>query len=536
MPLRTGEPARLGAYELVGRLGSGGMGTVYLGRAGDGRPVAIKVIRHELSWDDELRGRFRSEVNRARQVPAFSTAAVLDADVDHDPPYLVVEYVDGPSLAKVIRERGPLGPDALHSTAVGIATALVAIHGAGVIHRDLKPGNVLLALGGVKVIDFGIARPMEMTSQHTGTDQMVGTVEYMAPERFDSDSSRTVSPAADIFGWGVVLAYAATGRTPFAAPSPPATAMRILTEPPNLTGLTGSLRDLVARALAKRPEDRPTARELLDALLTGTAPGRAPVPAPAAPPAARPVPRPRQAPGSMPVPQAWHTPPPAPAWAAAPRTHPSTPARGWTPPPGHPVSYQSQRRPRRRTRAFVALMVATGLLGTVLGVVVLHELGTAVNGDDRGPGPVTEYKDVTPAAMVELLTQLLPERRLTNPRRTAANTVQVGVSTDGEPATVTISVKGPPADADRYGSPAVKVSPAGSDCLRNRTVAATWDDGTAVQAALATCVVRDGKKDPTPAALTIDEATDLVSDTHWGTRMDATTVDAGAEHYPSLTS
>ncbi|GAA3729567.1 hypothetical protein GCM10022225_08830 [Plantactinospora mayteni] len=272
MPLLPGEPTRLGRYELLGRLGEGGMGTVYLGRDRDGRKVAIKMVRPEFSSDVEFRGRFRSEVSRARQVPPFSTAEVLDADPDHDPPYLVVEYVDGPSLATVIREQGPLPASALHGVAVGIATALSAIHGAGVIHRDLKPGNVLFAMGGIKVIDFGIARPFEATSQHTRTDQIVGTVAYMAPERFDPENGRQVTSAADIFAWGVVVAYAATGRTPFAADSAPATAMRILTQPPDLSGLPGSLRDLVDRALVKDPEQRPTARELLDVLLAGDTP------------------------------------------------------------------------------------------------------------------------------------------------------------------------------------------------------------------------------------------------------------------------
>ncbi|WP_305783419.1 serine/threonine-protein kinase [Symbioplanes lichenis] len=280
LPLRPGDPDRLGGYELLGRLGEGGMGVVYLGRGADERPVAIKVVRSEYAAEPEFRGRFRSEVRRAQQVPPFSTAEVLGADPDHDPPYLVVEYVEGPSLAAVIRERGPLRGAALHGVAVGIATALTAIHGAGVIHRDLKPSNVLVAPGGVKVIDFGIARPLEATSAHTRTDQMVGTVAYMAPERFDPAHVATVSFPADIFAWGAVVAYAATGRTPFAAESPPATAMRILTQPPDLSGLDGPLRALVERALAKEPAERPTAREVLDALLAVERAPAAIVPAP----------------------------------------------------------------------------------------------------------------------------------------------------------------------------------------------------------------------------------------------------------------
>ncbi|MBB2943766.1 hypothetical protein FB565_003495 [Actinoplanes lutulentus] len=270
MPLRPGDLARLGRYELVGRLGEGGMGTVFLGRDPDGRLVAIKTVRPEYAADTEFRGRFRSEVNRAQQVPPFSTAEVLDADPDHEPPYLVVEYVDGPSLAAEIRDKGPLSGSALHSVAVGVATALTAIHGAGVIHRDLKPGNVLFARGGIKVIDFGIARAFEATSQHTRTDQMVGTVAYMAPERFDSLDGRPVTAAADIFAWGAVVAYAATGRTPFAAEAAAATAMRILTQPPDLRGVPESLVPVVERALAKDPVERPSARELLDLLLASS--------------------------------------------------------------------------------------------------------------------------------------------------------------------------------------------------------------------------------------------------------------------------
>ncbi|WP_084298079.1 serine/threonine-protein kinase [Actinoplanes friuliensis] len=265
-PLRPGDPRQLGGYTMLSRLGAGGMGTVFLARGRGDRLVAVKVIRPEYAYEDEFRARFRSEVNRAREVPPFCTAEVLDADPEHATPYLVVEYVDGPSLAEVVQDQGPLTAGNLHSVAIGVATALTAIHGAGVIHRDLKPRNVLFSLGTPKVIDFGIARALEVTSQHTRTDQMVGTVAYMAPERFDA-ASRAVGTAADIFAWGAVVAYAGTGRTPFAADSAAATAARILTQQPELSGLPRPLLDLVALSLAKEPEDRPTAHELLDLLL-----------------------------------------------------------------------------------------------------------------------------------------------------------------------------------------------------------------------------------------------------------------------------
>ena len=268
-PLLPRDPRTLGEYELVGRLGEGGMGTVYLGRTRSGVLVAVKVVRADLAPGDEFRRRFRSEVARARQVPPFCTAEVLDADPDHEQPYLVVEYVDGPTLASVVEERGPLTAANLHSVAIGVATALTAIHGAGVIHRDLKPRNVLLAPGSPKVIDFGIARAMEATSGNTYAGQMLGTVAYMAPERFGPEADAPLTPAADVFAWGGVVAYAGTGRTPFAADSPTATAARILTQEPDLSGLTGALRDLVAHALAKDPGDRPSARELLDLLVDG---------------------------------------------------------------------------------------------------------------------------------------------------------------------------------------------------------------------------------------------------------------------------
>ncbi|MEU7906783.1 protein kinase domain-containing protein [Actinoplanes sp. NPDC049118] len=357
-PLRRGDPERLGEYRITGRLGSGGMGVVYLATDRDDYLVAIKLVHATLVNDPEFRGRFRSEVERARQVPSFCTAEVLDADLDHNPPYLVVEYVDGPSLAEVVEESGPLKAAALHSLAVGVATALTGIHGAGVIHRDLKPGNVLLAPGSPKVIDFGIARAFEATSQHTRTDQMVGTVAYMAPERFSSEPGRPLTAAADVFAWGCVVAYAGTGRTPFHGDSPPATAARILTQPPHLGGLPEPLRDLVELSLSKHPEDRPTARELLDLLL-----GDRPTERRRATGFAVPAPAPREEPA-----------PPAGYERAYPAYAPPGPARR---PRGH------------RTLAVLAVLLVLAGLATV--ALVLNAYGPAgaplTSGDAATSGP-----------------------------------------------------------------------------------------------------------------------------------------------------
>jgi hypothetical protein len=254
------------------------MGSVYLAEDPAGRLVAVKVIRPEYAHEPEYRARFRSEVNRAREVPPFCTAEVLDADPDHETPYLVVEYVDGPSLDEVVADQGPLTGGSLHGVAVGVAAALAAIHGAGVVHRDLKPRNVLFALGTPKVIDFGIARPLDPTSFHTRADQVVGTLAYMAPERLDAETDRLPTPAVDVFAWGAVVTFAGTGRTPFGGDSPAVTAARILTQPPRVGDLPPYLAELVTAALEKEPANRPTAPELLDRLLVTGAPSAPPLP------------------------------------------------------------------------------------------------------------------------------------------------------------------------------------------------------------------------------------------------------------------
>jgi serine/threonine protein kinase len=263
-PLRQGDPAQLGSYRLVGRIGRGGMGTVYLAESGSGERLAVKVINPDLAHDDAFRTRFRREVESARRVRRFCTAPVVDAQLDGEPLYIVTEYVDGSNLDEFIRSSGPMRGSSLDHLAVGVATALTAIHGAGVIHRDLKPANVLLSSVGPRVIDFGIARALDTVSEATRTGQFVGTPAYMAPEVFDGKSA---TAASDVFAWGCVVAYAGTGQTPFTGPTVPAIMYQIMHAEPALDGIDESLRGLVERALAKDPAQRPSGQELLDSLV-----------------------------------------------------------------------------------------------------------------------------------------------------------------------------------------------------------------------------------------------------------------------------
>ncbi|RAY12217.1 serine/threonine protein kinase [Actinomadura craniellae] len=271
--LQPGDPRRLGAYELIGRLGTGGQGSVYLGRAADGRQVAVKLLHGDLADDTLARERFVREASAAMRVARFCAAQVLDADVEGARPYIVSEYVPGPSLQKFVRENGPVSGAALERLAIGTATALVAIHQAGIVHRDLKPANVLLAPDGPRVIDFGIAKALD--SAATLSSRVVGTPAYMAPEQL---SGARVTPAVDVFAWGVTLAYVASGRPPFGQDSIPLVANRIMNMEPDLGDLEGPLRTLVADCLAKDPARRPTARDILFRLISqqGAVPAAAP--------------------------------------------------------------------------------------------------------------------------------------------------------------------------------------------------------------------------------------------------------------------
>ncbi|MCW2902167.1 MAG: serine/threonine protein kinase [Streptosporangiaceae bacterium] len=263
-PLGPGDPPTLGTYRLLGRIGRGGMGTVYLAESEVGQRAAIKVINPDLADDPSFRDRFRREVESARRVRRFCTAPVLDAQLDGAPLFIVTEYVNGPNLDEFVRGSGPMRGSTLDHLAVGVATALTAIHGAGVVHRDLKPANVLLSSLGPRVIDFGIARALDSAADATRTGHFIGTPAYMAPEIIEGERA---TPASDVFAWGAVVAFAGTGESPFPANTVPAVLYRITHGEPQTDGLDEEVRQLVESALIKDPTRRPSAQELLDGLV-----------------------------------------------------------------------------------------------------------------------------------------------------------------------------------------------------------------------------------------------------------------------------
>ncbi|MFF0523149.1 PQQ-binding-like beta-propeller repeat protein [Actinomadura nitritigenes] len=274
-PLRPEDPETLGPHRLVGRLGQGGMGRVYLARSRAGRLLAVKAVHAEYADDPAFRARFRREIDAARRVAGAFTAPVVDADPDGSPPWLATAYVPGPSLRDAVLRHGPLPEGTVRALGAGLAEALGAVHAAGLVHRDLKPSNVLLAADGPRLIDFGVSRAMDDAAL-TAAGAVVGSAGYLSPEQAAADEA---GPASDVFSLGATLAFAATGRPPFGDARLEVLLYRVGHEDPDLAGLPGPLRDVLAACLQRDPARRPPVGRLPALFLPE--PGAAPAPAPA---------------------------------------------------------------------------------------------------------------------------------------------------------------------------------------------------------------------------------------------------------------
>ncbi|MFD4032550.1 bifunctional serine/threonine-protein kinase/ABC transporter substrate-binding protein [Streptomyces sp. NPDC058637] len=270
--LRPTDPARIGAHRLLGRLGAGGMGVVYLGRTDAGATAAIKVILPEYAGDDAFRTRFRREVEAARKVRSPWAVAVIDAETEGERPWLATAFVPGPSLAEAVARCGPLPLRGVRVLGRLLSRALTAVHAAGLVHRDVKPGNVLLTADGPRLIDFGIARAGDATAL-TATGLVVGTPGFLSPEQA-SGGVTAPGPASDVFSLGCLLAYAATGRPPYGSGAVDALLYRTVHDEPDLDGIDDAeLRTLLADCLVKNPADRPTARQLDERIVEDASPG-----------------------------------------------------------------------------------------------------------------------------------------------------------------------------------------------------------------------------------------------------------------------
>ncbi|MFG3439421.1 serine/threonine protein kinase [Nonomuraea sp. NPDC047897] len=407
-PLRSTDPREVAGYALRGRIGEGGQGTVFLGTSPRGEPVAVKLLHAHFGSDHDARRHFHRELAALRRIAPFCIAKVLAADPDADPPYVVSEYVDGPSLQEAVRDRGVMAGADLHRLAVATATALGAVHAAGVVHRDFKPANVLLAADGPRVIDFGIARPLDATA--ATVSGVVGTPAYMAPEQLAGDPA---GPPLDLFAWGCTITYAAGGRPPFGYEPLPAVINRILNGEPELGPLTGELRTIVAACLDKNPARRPTAQQALMGLMDHRQGGRlfAVPPQPGLHPGSHlgshPGPHPGPQPGSRPGPGVGpqsgpHGSVPAPSVAAS--GLPAAPSGGYGAPSGPSVpSRPATTQPgRRRGGAIIgaagAALAVAAMIVTVFVIVKDRPGITTTASPSPSTGSATSPASPSPSA------------------------------------------------------------------------------------------------------------------------------------------
>jgi serine/threonine protein kinase len=407
--LKPGDPTRVGNYRLIGRLGQGGMGQVFLGLSPGGRQVAVKVIHPGYASGKQFRERFAREIEAARRVGGFHTASVVDADPGADPPWMVTAFIHGPSLQQAVAEGGPFSLERVCRLGAGLAEGLAAIHACGLVHRDLKPSNVILADDGPRIIDFGIARAAE-ASPMTTAGMVVGTYSYMSPEQLRGE---VAGPASDVFALGCTLAFAATARVTFGDDSIVTVVYRITTEPPDLTGVTEEhgFRQLVSECLAKKPADRPSLATILERLAeTGSAAeaylaemGRptADVPAPPVPEVGyEPTQTMRTGDQTAPGPDPGR-PDQRPTWEMGPPSAPGGSRQG------------SGRGPRRTVLIVAAAAVV--VVGAVLGFVLSQNPKPSHPAALQPSARATGHQSVRPSAPARAGTPTAPELSLHDP-------------------------------------------------------------------------------------------------------------------------
>ncbi|WP_236051961.1 serine/threonine protein kinase [Nonomuraea cypriaca] len=438
-PLTPDDPASLGGFRLAGRLGEGGQGVVYLAHDDDGEPVAIKLLS---TGDKETRARLARELNALEGIASFCTARVIDVSTGGPRPFVVSEFVDGPSLADRVRERGPLRGGELERLVVGTATALAAIHAAGVVHRDFKPSNVLLGPDGPRVVDFGIARA---EGAATVTSGLIGTPAYLAPEQINGSPA---APASDVFAWAASMVYAATGMSPFGADTVAAVLNRVLHAEPDLSPLPPRLREVIASCLAKDPAWRPTAQQLMVSLVTPNARPGLPAdaghhPLPTGPQG--PGPQGLRPPGSRPQGSG----PQGPAAGAGARGFPAPMAHGPAGPhdggnarPHGPAGSRDggntgPQGPAMTTDTARAARSRGVVIGAVTAVVVLSAAGAAALLMNRGP---TTNVERSPSA----LESSAPESSATAPSTTVPSTTAPSTTA---PSTTAPSTTAPPTES-----------------------------------------------------------------------------------------
>ena len=529
--LKAGDPVVVGPYKLLGRLGAGGMGQVYLAKSPGGRLVAIKLIRPELAEDRGFRSRFADEIAAARNVSGIYTAAVVDADSDAELPWMATVYVPGPSLTDAVEDHGPLPVKSVLALAAGLAEALEAIHRAGLVHRDMKPSNVLLATDGPRVIDFGISRALER-SMMTTTGMVLGSPGFMSPEQAAGEQ---VGQPTDVFSLGAVLAYAATGAGPFGAGPTPALLYRVVKEEPDLTNVPSRLRPLVTQCLAKDPAQRPTPAALLASLsdevgvLTGewlpqqiadgmsrysptlqtplppslrepdSVPGEPvpadPLPAAASVPAADPLPAAASVPAAEPVPaesagatraeyilpdtSLVQMPVPVPGGPAPVAASASTAPTAAVPAgPAGPTTGTPLANPRRRRRWPFA---AAAAVLVVIAVVAAFALARSPGGTHRntGPTPSVSLDETLTSSPSAAATATKPASQ---PAVTAASTAP-GAQPSTAPAAATSSAAGTPTQTQTSTSTA---TPTSSPTASPTATATTTTTQTATATATAT--------------------------------------------------